>query len=76
MLDRRTTLTAIGGLLAGAILTEGCATGSVDNRRSNVAAMNNKASYLAAKAAYNARDLDRCLSFYAPDHQIIHALAL
>src|SRR5690242_328366 len=33
--------------------------------------MRNKASYLAAKAAYNARDLDRCLSYYAPDHQIM-----
>jgi predicted ester cyclase len=31
----------------------------------------NKANYLAAKAAYNARDLDRCLAYYAPDHQIM-----
>jgi predicted ester cyclase len=31
----------------------------------------NKASYLAAKAAYNARELDRCLAFYAPEHQIM-----
>lgn len=34
-------------------------------------AARNKANYLAAKAAYNARDLDRCLEFYAPDHQIM-----
>ena len=34
-------------------------------------AQRNKANYLAAKAAYNARDLDRCLAYYAPDHQIV-----
>lgn len=31
----------------------------------------NKANYLAAKAAYNARDLERCLAFYALDHRIM-----
>jgi len=31
----------------------------------------NKASYLAAKAAFNARELDQCLTFYAPEHQIM-----
>ena len=31
----------------------------------------NKANYLAAKAAYNARELDQCLSFYAGEHQIM-----
>lgn len=31
----------------------------------------NKANYIAAKAAYNARELDRCLTFYAPAHQIM-----
>ena len=31
----------------------------------------NKANYLAAKAAYNARDLDLCLAFYARDHQVM-----
>jgi len=31
----------------------------------------NKASYIAAKAAYNARELDRCLAFYAREHQIM-----
>ncbi|UJR84970.1 ester cyclase [Sandaracinus amylolyticus] len=31
----------------------------------------NKANYVAAKAAYNARELDRCLAFYAPEHQIL-----
>lgn len=34
-------------------------------------AMDNKASYIAAKAAYNARELDRCLAFYSPEHQIM-----
>lgn len=33
--------------------------------------MRNKANYLAAKAAFNARDLDRCLAFYAPEHRIV-----
>ena len=31
----------------------------------------NKASYIAAKAAYNARELDQCLAFYAREHQIM-----
>jgi predicted ester cyclase len=31
----------------------------------------NKANYVAAKAAYNARELDQCLTFYAPEHQIM-----
>jgi len=31
----------------------------------------NKANYIAAKAAHNARDLDRCLTFYVPEHQIM-----
>lgn len=31
----------------------------------------NKANYMAAKAAYNARELDQCLAFYARDHQIM-----
>jgi steroid delta-isomerase-like uncharacterized protein len=31
----------------------------------------NKANYIAAKAAYNARDLDQCLTFYAREHQIM-----
>jgi predicted ester cyclase len=34
-------------------------------------AKRNKSNYLAAKSAYNARDLDLCVSFYAPDHQIM-----
>jgi predicted ester cyclase len=64
LLERRTALVAIGGLLAGACATEG-------TRMSDTAAMRNKTSYLAAKAAYNARDLARCLAYYAPDHQIM-----
>lgn len=31
----------------------------------------NKASYLAAKQAYNARELDKTLTFYAPDHRLM-----
>jgi predicted ester cyclase len=30
----------------------------------------NKANYLKAKAAFNARDMAGCMSFYAPNHQI------
>lgn len=36
-----------------------------------IQAQRNKANYLAAKAAFNARDLDLCLSYYALDHQIM-----
>jgi predicted ester cyclase len=68
LLERRTALAAFGGLLASA-----CATGAIgaNNKLGNAAAMRNKTNYLAAKAAYNARDLDRCLAYYAPDHQIM-----
>ena len=31
----------------------------------------NKANYIAAKAAYNARELGQCLTFYAREHQIM-----
>jgi steroid delta-isomerase-like uncharacterized protein len=31
----------------------------------------NKANYIAAKAAYNARELPQCLTFYAQDHQLM-----
>jgi predicted ester cyclase len=31
----------------------------------------NKANYIAAKTAYNARDLDQCLTFYAREHQVM-----
>jgi predicted ester cyclase len=34
------------------------------------ASARNKQNYLAAKAAFNARDLDACIAFYAPDHRI------
>ena len=33
-------------------------------------AARNKDNYLKAKAAFNDKDLDRCMSYYAPDHQI------
>jgi steroid delta-isomerase-like uncharacterized protein len=35
----------------------------------------NKANYLAAKQAYNARDLDTCLGFYTTDHRIMSRAA-
>ncbi|TAJ26611.1 MAG: hypothetical protein EPO64_06170 [Nitrospirae bacterium] len=37
---------------------------------SNPTAARNKDNYLKAKAAFNDKDLDRCMSHYAPDHQI------
>ena len=33
-------------------------------------AARNKGNYLKAKAAFNAKDMAGCMSFYAPDHQI------
>jgi predicted ester cyclase len=33
-------------------------------------AARNKDNYLKAKAAFNAKDMAGCMSFYAPDHQI------
>ncbi len=33
--------------------------------------LRNKANYVAAKAAFNARDLDLCLTFYSQEHQIM-----
>lgn len=33
-------------------------------------AKKNKENYLAAKAAFNARDLDACVAFYAPHHRV------
>jgi predicted ester cyclase len=33
-------------------------------------AARNKENYLKAKAAFNARDMAGCMSFYAPDHQV------
>lgn len=41
---------------------------AVDARSPNA---RNKANYIAAKAAYNARALDECLAFYAREHQIM-----
>jgi steroid delta-isomerase-like uncharacterized protein len=35
----------------------------------------NKDSYLAAKRAYEARDLEACLAFYAHDHRIMSRAA-
>ena len=34
------------------------------------AAARNKKNYLAAKSAFNRRDLDACMAFYAADHQM------
>jgi predicted ester cyclase len=33
--------------------------------------LRNKGNYIAAKAAFNAREVDRCLTFYAREHQIM-----
>jgi predicted ester cyclase len=33
-------------------------------------AKRNKQNYLEAKEAFNARDLDRCVAFYAPNHRL------
>jgi predicted ester cyclase len=38
-------------------------------------ATRNKASYLAAKQAYNARDLETCIGYYAPDHRVVSGAA-
>lgn len=35
-----------------------------------MSAARNKDNYLKAKAAFNDGDLDRCMSYYAPDHQL------
>jgi steroid delta-isomerase-like uncharacterized protein len=66
--ERRTALLSIGSLVVGACTTGGSVR---ENQRSDTRAIRNKANYLAAKAAYNARDLDSCLAHYAPDHQIM-----
>ena len=34
-------------------------------------ALENKARYLAAKLAYDARDIESCIAFYAPAHRIM-----
>lgn len=68
LFERRSAMIAIGSLFLGA-----CATDNVSTSASVVSAtaQRNKANYLAAKAAYNARDLDKCLSYYASNHQIM-----
>lgn len=38
-------------------------------------AKRNKQNYLAAKAAFNARDLDACVAHYAQNHRLISAQA-
>jgi steroid delta-isomerase-like uncharacterized protein len=43
----------------------------MDQRQSHSVAQRNKQTYLRAKDAYNARDLDACIAHYAPDHQIM-----
>jgi predicted ester cyclase len=45
-----------------------CTRDAMDGRPPNA---RNKANYIAAKAAYNARELDQCLAFYAREHQIM-----
>lgn len=43
----------------------------MDERQPHSFAQRNKQNYLRAKDAYNARDLDTCIAYYAPDHQIM-----
>lgn len=43
----------------------------MDNNQPHSSAQRNKQNYLKAKTAYNARDLDSCIAYYAPDHQIM-----
>jgi predicted ester cyclase len=38
---------------------------------SKAIAHRNKTNYLNAKAAFNRNDIDACIAFYAPDHQIM-----
>jgi predicted SnoaL-like aldol condensation-catalyzing enzyme len=68
VVERRTAMLAIGSLFLGA-----CATSRTGLSSSTAAAnaKRNKANYLAAKAAYNARDLNSCLAYYASNHQIM-----
>jgi predicted ester cyclase len=40
------------------------------NFDTNTIADRNKSNYIKAKEAFNRNDLDTCVSFYAPDHQI------
>jgi hypothetical protein len=67
-IERRMALITLGSLVVGA-----CATGGalLPREQSSADVDRNKANYLAAKAAYNARDLNGCLDYYAPDHQIM-----
>ena len=43
----------------------------MDQQQAHSFAQRNKQNYLRAKDAYNARDLDACIAYYAPDHQIM-----
>lgn len=43
----------------------------MDQQQARSSAQRNKQNYLQAKDAYNARDLDACIAYYAPDHQIM-----
>lgn len=43
----------------------------MDQQQAHSFAQRNKQNYFQAKDAYNARDLDACIAYYAPDHQIM-----
>lgn len=41
------------------------------NLDANAVARRNKTNYLKAKDAFNRNDIDACIGFYSPDHQIM-----
>ncbi len=43
----------------------------MDQQQAHSFAQRNKQNYFQAKDAYIARDLDACIAYYAPDHQIM-----
>lgn len=43
---------------------------SMSNTNAHETSVRNKANYLKAKEAFNDRDIERCVAFYAPEHQI------
>ena len=43
---------------------------AVEERSQHAISARNEENYLKAKAAFNRKDMDGCMSYYAPDHQI------
>lgn len=59
-------------LLAASAATVQCATAADVAPTQPLQAMSsrNKENYLQAKTAFNRKDMARCMSYYAPDHQL------